>query len=96
MPWSIWGGGYDGSTQVIVGTVTQYKSGVFKLTFPLSENTAPEYLRWHHLLGEQPWRGITLRPRAERYVDPAAQTRAGTAHGAGLAVGARHFNFTVL
>ena len=44
VPWSIWGGGYDGSTQVIVGTVTQYKSGVFKLTFSLSENTAPEYI----------------------------------------------------
>ena len=48
VPWSVWGGEYLDSTQVIVGTLTRYKNGRFTLTFPVSENTKPVYLLWAH------------------------------------------------
>lgn len=100
VPWSVWGGEYLDSTRVIVGTLTRYKNGRFTLTFPVSENTKPEYLLWAHVLGEVPWRGHTLQPRAEPFIDLEVQARAaaadiaraaGASHGAGLAVGARRF-----
>ena len=84
VPWSIWGGEWAESSEVMVGTIDGFRDGKFTLTFPPSANTDPDYLTWDHLLGEAPWHGQTLKPRQPTCID-------GASSGAGLSVGARHF-----
>ena len=83
VPWSVWGGEFSTSTEVSVGTVAQYNRGLFKLVFPPSDETKPMNVRWHHLLGEEPYNGSMLRVRQPR--------AAPSSHGSGLPVGARQF-----